>query len=118
MSDKSQLLANAKRMRRVPTEAESLLWRQLRAGRLANYKFKRQQPIGHYIVDFVCFTQKLIIEVDGGQHTDLKARDESRTVWLQAQGFRVMRFWNHEVLQHRELVLEEILRQLEGRKMR
>ncbi len=118
MSDKAQLLSFAKRMRHVPTEAESLLWRQLRAGRLAAYKFKRQQPIGGFIVDFVCFAQKLVIEVDGGQHAGMQARDGTRTEWLQAQGFQVLRFWNHDVLQRRELVLEEILRQLGSRKMR
>ena len=118
MSNKAQLLSYAKRMRHVPTEAESLLWRQLRAGRLADYKFKRQQPIDNFIVDFVCFAQKLIIEVDGGQHSDMQARDEARTAWLQAQGFQVLRFWNHDVLQRRDLVLEEILRLLESQKMR
>jgi very-short-patch-repair endonuclease len=118
MQGKTKLLVHAKRMRHVPTEAESLLWRQLRAGRLADYKFKRQQPIGNFIVDFVCFAQKLVVEVDGGQHTDLKIRDEARTAWLQAQGFRVLRFWNHDVLQRLELVLEEILHQLEAQETR
>jgi len=118
MQDKTKLLIHAKRMRHVPTDAESLLWRQLRAGRLANYKFKRQKPIGSFIVDFVCFAQKLIIEVDGGQHVDMQPRDEARTAWLQAQGFRVLRFWNHDVLRRQELVLEEILRWLEGQKAR
>lgn len=118
MQDKAKLLANAKRMRHVPTEAELKLWQQLRAGRLTDYKFKRQQPIGGFIVDFVCFARKLIIEVDGGQHADPRARDEARTAWLQAQVFQVLRFWNHDVLQRRDLVLEEILRQLEARKMR
>jgi very-short-patch-repair endonuclease len=118
MQDKTKLLVHAKRMRHVPTDAESTLWRQLRAGRLADYKFKRQQPIGNFIVDFVCFSQKMVIEVDGGQHVDLKIRDEARTAWLQAQGFRILRFWNNDVLQRRELVLKEILRQLEARKAR
>jgi very-short-patch-repair endonuclease len=112
MQDKEKLLGHAKRMRHVPTEAESTLWRQLRAGRLADYKFKRQKPIGNFIVDFVCFAQKLVVEVDGGQHADLQVRDEARTEWLQAQGFQVLRFWNHDVLQRRDLVLEEILRRL------
>ena len=118
MQDRKNLLAHAKRMRHVPTEAESVLWRHLRAGRLAAFKFKRQQPIGNFIVDFVCFEQKLVVEADGGQHVELKARDEARTAWLQAQGFRVLRFWNHDVLQRRDLVLEETLRQLERRETR
>ena len=112
MQEKTRLLIHAKRMRYAPTEADSTLWRQLRAGRLADYKFKRQQPVGNFIVDFVCFEQKLVVEVDGGQHADMQEWDEARTKWLQAQGFRVMRFWNHDVLQRRELVLEEILRRL------
>jgi adenine-specific DNA-methyltransferase len=118
MQDKTKLLIHAKRMRHVPTDAESILWRQLRAGRLADYKFKRQKPIGNFIVDFVCFAQKLIVEVDGGQHADMQERDEARTAWLQAQGFRVLHFWNHDVLQRRELVLEEIFRRLERRATR
>jgi very-short-patch-repair endonuclease len=118
MQGKEKLLAHAKHMRHVPTEAESTLWRHLRAEQLADYKFKRQQPIGNFIVDFVCFAQKLVIEVDGGQHADMQARDEARTAWLQAQGFRILRFWNHDVLQRRDLVLEEILRQLEAQKTR
>ncbi|HEY5971031.1 MAG TPA: endonuclease domain-containing protein [Pseudoxanthomonas sp.] len=112
MSEKAELLSYAKQMRHAPTEAESALWRHLRAGRLADYKFKRQKPIGSFIVDFVCFEHKLVIEVDGGQHTDLKARDERRTAWLQTQGFRVLRFWNDDVLQRRELVLDEVLQVL------
>ena len=110
MSDKAKLLSYAKRMRYEPTEAESVLWRHLRAGRLAEQKFKRQQPIGNFIVDFVCFTQKLVIEVDGGQHADMQSADEVRTAWLEAQGFRVLRFWNDDVLQRMEFVLEEVIR--------
>ena len=112
MPDKAKLLSNAKHMRYAPTDAESALWRYLRAGRLANHKFKRQKPIGNFIVDFVCFERKLVIEVDGGQHTDLEARDEARTAWLHAHGFRVLRFWNDDVLQRRKLVLDEVLRVL------
>lgn len=118
MQDKPRLLSHAKHMRHAPTEAESMLWRNLRAGRLAEFKFKRQKPIGNFIVDFVCFERRLVIEVDGGQHAEMQARDEARTAWLQAQGFQVLRFWNHEVLQRGDLVLEEILRQLEVRKTR
>ena len=113
MLDKPRLLINAKHMRSVPTEAEAALWRYLRAGRLSAYKFMRQQPIGYFIVDFICFAQKLVVEVDGGQHVELKVRDEERTAWLESQGFQVLRFWNDDVLKRRELVLEEILRVLE-----
>ena len=114
MQKQPNLLLHAKRMRRSPTDAEALLWRQLRAGRLCQYKFKRQQPIGRFIVDFVCFTHKLIIEVDGGQHLDLQSADEVRTAWLQKQGLQVIRFWNDDVLQRCESVLEEIVRVLES----
>ena len=114
MQDKPRLLRHAKRMRHLPTEAETQLWRQLRAGRLCAYKFKRQQPIGRFIVDFVCFTHKLIVEVDGGQHVELQSKDEARTAWLETQGFQVIRFWNDDVLLRSQFVLEEILRVLEG----
>jgi very-short-patch-repair endonuclease len=113
MQDEPRLLRYAKRMRHVPTDAEALLWRNLRAGRLSAHKFRRQQPLGHFIVDFVCFSRKLIVEVDGGQHADALAADQSRTAWLESQGFSVIRFWNHDVLQRTDLVLEEILRALE-----
>ena len=114
MQDNPRLLRHAKRMRHLPTEAETQLWRQLRAGRLCAYKFKRQQPIGRFIVDFVCFTHKLIVEVDGGQHVEMQLKDEARTAWLETQGFQVIRFWNDDVLLRRQFVLEEVLRVLEG----
>ena len=112
MQDKAILLDRAKRMRSAPTEAETALWRHLRADRLAGHKFKRQQPIGPYIVDFVCFAKKLIIEIDGGQHVDRQTYDEARTAWLRRQGFHVVRCWNDDVLRSTELVLDEVLRRL------
>lgn len=105
--------AKAKELRRNSTDAERVLWRQLRAHRLAGYKFRRQQPIGRYIVDLVCFEKCLIIELDGGQHAEQVTYDGERTTWLQSQGFRVLRFWNHEVLQNIEGVMEVILRECE-----
>ena len=83
------LLPFAKRMRRVPTEAEAVLCRHLRAGRLKQYKFTRQAPIASYIVDFVSFERKLVIEADGGQHMERIAHDANRTAWLESQGFAV-----------------------------
>jgi very-short-patch-repair endonuclease len=79
----------------------------LRAHRLAQGKFKRQQPIGPYIVDFVCFHARLVIEVDGGQHLN-NADDQERDAWLNNQGFRVLRFWDNEVLTNLPSVLEKI----------
>ena len=105
-------LSHAKRMRHSPTDAEMRLWRNLRAGRLTGYKFRRQQPIGRYIVDFVCFEAQLVVEVDGGQHLDAQLADSVRTGWLERQGFRILRFWNDDVLLRTPLVLEEILRDL------
>ena len=98
----------ARNMRAAPTDAEAIIWRQLRAHRFDEHKFKRQQPIGKYIVDFVCFEAKLIVEVDGGQHNG-SVSDRSRDDWLGSQGFRVLRFWNNEVLQNLEGVLARIL---------
>ncbi|MBI3249563.1 MAG: endonuclease domain-containing protein [Deltaproteobacteria bacterium] len=103
----------AKELRKNSTDAERALWRQLRAHRLARYKFRRQQPIGRYIVDFVCFEKQLIVELDGGQHTEQVAYDAERTAWLQAQRFQVLRFWNSEVLRDIESVVEVILRECE-----
>jgi very-short-patch-repair endonuclease len=87
------------------------LWKRLRAGRLLGFKFKRQQPIENYIVDFVCFEQKVIVEVDGGQHGDLQlaAADAERTRWLEGKGFRVLRFWNDEALARADDVVEAII---------
>ena len=78
-----------------------------------SFKFRRQQPIGEYIVDFVCAERKLIVEVDGGQHVEQAEYDESRSKWLQDQGYRVLRFWNHDVLTMPDAVLTTILRELD-----
>jgi very-short-patch-repair endonuclease len=102
------LLERAKNLRSNQTDAEQCLWYFLRAQRFMELKFKRQMPIGQYIVDFVCYEQKLIIEVDGGQHQENVDYDQSRSKWLQDQGYTVLRFWNNEVLQQTESVLEAI----------
>jgi very-short-patch-repair endonuclease len=101
--------ATARRLRRDSTEAERALWRLLRARQLSGYKFRRQQPIDRYIVDFICFTPRLVIEVDGGQHGINLDYDERRTRHLEKQGFRVLRFWNNEVLENPEGVCMKIL---------
>lgn len=97
----------AKHLRQTMTDAEQLLWRHLRAHRLAGTKFKRQQPIGPYVVDFVHFGARLIIEADGGQHNE-SVRDQTRDAWLKAQGFQIMRFWNNDILLNTNAVLEMI----------
>ncbi|TAN72272.1 MAG: DUF559 domain-containing protein [Gallionella sp.] len=98
----------AKELRGNMTDAERLLWYHLRAHRLSGMKFKRQQPLGDYIVDFVCFGARLVIEVDGGQHLD-NMQDQRRDTWLRSQGFEVLRFWNNEVLEQTDAVLERVL---------
>lgn len=95
------------------TQAEQKLWCHLRAHRLQRHKFKRQQPIEMYIADFVCFSARLIVEVDGGQHLE-SPRDEKRDEWFRNNGYRVLRFWNDQVLQETESVLEVILAAVEG----
>lgn len=90
----------AKELRKRPTEAERLLWRHLRAHRFSAMKFRRQQPLGKYIVDFICFEKEVIIELDGGGHAiaQSQTRDTERDAWLLGQEFRVLRFWNNDVL--------------------
>ena len=97
-------------MRRQPTGAEAALWKLLRNGRLQSHKFKRQQPAGEFIVDFVCLASRIIVEVDGGQHSH--SVDAARTAWLETQGFLIVRFWNNEVLTNIEGVYETISRAL------
>lgn len=102
----------ARELRRQATDAEKLLWHYLRARRLAGYKFRRQVVIEPYIVDFVCFGSKLIVEADGGQHIEKAEYDAKRTFFLQSMGYEVMRFWNHEILRDINVVLEQIHRRL------
>jgi len=90
------------------TEAERRLWYFLRAHRFKGMKFKRQALIGRYIVDFASFQRRLVVEVDGGQHADSEV-DLRRTRWLEDQGFRVLRFWNNEVLSNTDGVLDAIM---------
>lgn len=90
------------------TDAERRLWYRLRAHRLEGIKFKRQIPIGQYVADFACMDRKLLVEVDGGQHAQ-STSDAERTKWLEDQGFRILRFWNNEVLNETDAVLGVIL---------
>jgi very-short-patch-repair endonuclease len=97
----------SRRLRAFSTKAELKLWNHIRSRALNGRKFIRQHPIGPYIVDFVCREQRLVIEVDGGQHS-LNERDQARDQWLAGRGYSVLRFWNHEVLGNIEGVLEAI----------
>ena len=100
--------ARARTLRKNPTEAERALWQRIRLRQLDGHKFRRQQPLSCYIVDFVCLEKKLIVELDGGHHTEQVASDTERTVWLEQQGFRVLRFWDNDVLKNIEAVTETI----------
>lgn len=99
-------LQRARQLRTNATDAEQKLWYHLRAKRFLGLKFKRQKPVGRYIVDFICLSPKLIVEVDGGQHSDQLCCDQNRDAWLRAQGFEVLRFWNNQVLSETQSVLE------------
>ena len=106
--ESKNLLSRARTLRRQSSDAESVLWRHLRARRLLGYKFRRQVVMEPYIVDFVCLEARLIIEADGGQHSNQVTYDTRRTAVLEGMGYRVMRFWNHEVLGELQSVLEQI----------
>ena len=109
------IVQKARALRRNMTDAERLLWAHLRDKRFAGYKFRRQAPIGDYVADFCCKSQMLIIEADGGAHskdTD-NAYQQRRTAYLRARGYRIARFWNNDILQKPDAVLESILRLLE-----
>ena len=100
-------------MRRQSTDAERLFWSKLRDRRMMNCKFRRQYPMGRYIVDFVCRKHNIIIEIDGGHHIDQQDYDTVRTEWLQSQGFEVLRYWDNDVLTQLDSVLESIGNALE-----
>jgi very-short-patch-repair endonuclease len=98
----------ARELRKRSTDAERLLWSRLRGGQFEGLKFRRQEQIGLFIADFVCFEKCLIIEADGGQHATEQEKDAERTAWLNSQGFSVLRFWNSEILTNIDGVLEKI----------
>jgi very-short-patch-repair endonuclease len=110
--DRTSLRARA--LRKNPTEVEKLLWKRLRMWQVDGYKFRRQQPIGNYIVDFVCLEKRLIIELDGGQHAEQGEYDSERDKWLSEQGFTVLRFWNNDLLDNIDGVMEKTYRSLKS----
>ena len=103
----------ARQLRHNSTDAERHLWRRLRLRQADGLKFRRQYPIGRFIVDFVCIERGLVVEIDGGQHgSEQVIYDAERDAWLQTKGYQVLRFWNNEVLLEVESVLEVIRRRL------
>jgi very-short-patch-repair endonuclease len=109
-------VVKARNLRQSSTEAEQKLWVLLRHRRLQGYRFRRQHPIGNFIADFACTRYSLIIEADGSQHAD-NDHDIKRTAWLESQGWRVIRFWNNDILGNTDIVLETILRALQDRSL-
>jgi very-short-patch-repair endonuclease len=100
-------------LRKNLTDAEQKLWHKLRSKQINDHKFRRQFVLGNYIVDFICLDKRLIIEVDGGQHMDNVDYDLKRDEWLKSQNFKVLRFWNNQVLNEIDSVLEVIVKNLE-----
>ena len=103
----------ARQLRRQLTPQERRLWYLLRDRRFARYKFRRQHPMGPYILDFACCAVRLVVELDGGQHDERAGYDARRTAWLRRQGWRVLRFWNNELMENKEAVSGMILEALE-----
>lgn len=110
-------VANARRLRREQTQEETELWRALRAGRFAGFKFRRQHPAGEYFLDFYCPVARLSVELDGFQHglPEQSRRDETRVQFLAAENIEELRFWNHQWRKNREGVLLDIWRALHRR---
>ena len=108
--NKSRFSMNARNLGKRQTRAEEFLWRQLRSRQLEDAKFRRQVPLRDYIVDFISFGKKIVIELDGGQHAATTTRDAARDAWLRGRGCIVLRFWDNEVFQNMEGVLEVIRR--------
>jgi len=102
----------ARSLRRNQTEAENVLWKQLRARQFSGFKFRRQQSLGPYVADFCSFEGKLIVELDGGQHIENRLKDDRRTEFLNRKGFKVIRFWDNEAFANLEAVLEQIRKNL------
>ena len=102
----------ARTLRNQGTDAERRLWRYLRGRQLGDYKFRRQYPIAGYIADFACIDAKLVIELDGGQHAERTDYDAERTRKIECNGYRVLRYWNDDVLLRTEAVVEDIMRHL------
>ncbi|MBI3541141.1 MAG: endonuclease domain-containing protein [Deltaproteobacteria bacterium] len=101
-------------LRKESTDTEKVLWHCLRSKQLSGLKFRRQQPMGNFIVDFVCLEKRVIIECDGGQHAFQVEKDKERDQWFEKEGYRVLRFWDSDVLNNTEGVLEAISEACQG----
>ena len=110
---RKRLTRQAQRLRREKTDAEKRLWSRLRGKQLGGHKFTDQFPIGGKVADFACRSAKLIVELDGGQHDAAAAKDAGRTRIIEAHGYRVVRYWNNEIMENLDGVLEDILRHLD-----
>jgi very-short-patch-repair endonuclease len=104
----------ARQLRKEPTPAEAKLWEYLRRNKLNGVNFRRQHAIGRYVVDFCTLKKKLIIELDGSQHLDVVEYDEDRTLYLQSQGYKVIRYWNNQVMNDLEGIIKSIIYALES----
>ena len=113
MTDKKELHRRARKLRANMTDAEQKLWKILRLRQMGGCRFRRQMVIGQYIVDFCCPQIKMIVEVDGGQHQQNRDYDNDRTRWLMSQGYKVLRFWNNQVLKKSEDVAAVIFASIE-----
>jgi very-short-patch-repair endonuclease len=102
-------------LRRNMTDAERKLWKMLRGSQMGGLKFRRQHPYGNYVLDFACLEKRVVVEIDGGQHQECMTEDRVRTKTLENAGFCVLRFWNHEVLQQPEAVVEKIWQEVTGK---
>ena len=102
------IVATARKLRRSSTDVERKLWHRIRDKQIEGFRFRRQRPIEKYIVDFICLDASLIVELDGGQHAESVVYDEKRSAFLESLGYRVLRFWNSEVIENIEGVLERL----------
>ncbi|MBL8518713.1 MAG: endonuclease domain-containing protein [Betaproteobacteria bacterium] len=103
----SRTTALSRNLRNAPTNAEFLVWQKLRHKQIEGHRFRRQHPLADFIVDFVCLEKRLVVEMDGGQHAD-SAADQFRDAWLAKEGYRVLRFWNFDVMEHLDGVMEAV----------
>jgi very-short-patch-repair endonuclease len=108
----------ARQLRKQMTDTEQFVWAQLRRKQFDGFRFRRQFPVGSYIVDFVCLEARVILELDGGQHAEQQEADQRRTQWLESQGFKLLRFWNHIALTEWDSVEQVLWQVLKESKLR